>query len=146
MERLCLPAEASIALLAVLLLAIQEGHVPQVLLYLCRSLIAASSLLCWRKSGMLIFVPGSRRPDLCPALPMAVKIFEKGKKQLKVLVKRQECPQKKSTWQQSRGKHQGFSARLSWLFGTSDLQKNLRCSSSLCLVTPLVITEPWRGL
>lgn len=49
MERLCLPAEASIALLAVLL-AIQKGHVPfpfgkQVLLYLCRSLIAAGSLL-----------------------------------------------------------------------------------------------------
>lgn len=50
-ERLCLPAEASIALLAVLLPAIQEGHGPfpfgtQALPYLCRSLVAASSLLC----------------------------------------------------------------------------------------------------
>lgn len=98
-------------------------------------------LLDWRKSGMLIFVPGSRRPGLCPAFPMAVKTFEKEKKQLKTLVKGEECPQKKPTWQQSTGEAPGISSKTFLVFfGRSHLQKNLRCSSSLCPVTPLVIT------
>lgn len=62
-ERFCLPAEASIALLAVLLPAIQEDWIPfgtQALPYLCRSAIAASSLLCsWagESEGGSFFIP-----------------------------------------------------------------------------------------
>lgn len=84
---------------------------------------------------MLISVPGS-----CPTLPIAVKTFEKGKKQLKILVKRQECPQKKPTWQQSTEEAPGISSKTFLAFWHKSLAKNLRCSSSLCPVTPLVIT------
>lgn len=38
------------------------------------------------------------------------------------------------------GNTRDFQQDLAWLFGKERLTKNLRCSSSLCPVTPLVIT------
>lgn len=77
------------------------------------------ALLGWRKSGMLVFVPGSRRSGSCPALPIVVKI----KKQLKILVKRQECPQKKPIWQHGTGEAPGISSQTFLPFWHKSLTK-----------------------
>lgn len=99
-------------------------------------------LLGWRKSGMLIFVPGSRRPGLCPTLPMAVKTFEKEKKQFKTLVERAGMSSEKANLAAEHwGSTKDFQQDFLGFFWQKSLAKKLRCFSSLCPVTPLVITE-----
>lgn len=137
-----MPAEASIALLAVLLLATQEGQVPfpfgkQVPLYLCRLVIAASSLLCsWAGEMNAHFCSWLQKAWLVSSSAHGCQNICEGKEA--ILVKRQECPQKKPTWQQSTGEAPGVPSKA--FLAQVTCKNNLKCSSSLCPVTPLVIT------